>query len=186
MKKLSKSRIIDLGLLIFIILMLAVPSLRLVVMSNLQAVLLRTGLFNATASQDRSNELFTPSLVLQDTTGQQFEIADLQGKVLFVNVWATWCPPCLAEMPEITKLYQELGQEVEFLMISVDNNQQKARQWIRTEKFPAPVYFPQRMSLEYEAIPTTWVIDRDGKVVFKQTGMAQYNTARCKEFLRSL
>ncbi|MEM6845765.1 MAG: TlpA disulfide reductase family protein [Bacteroidota bacterium] len=186
MKKLSKSRIIDLGLLVFVILILAIPELRLSVMSSLQSVLLRTGLFNATVSQGVTNELFTSSFVLKDTAGQRVELADLRGKVVFVNVWATWCPPCLAEMPEIAELYKELGQQVEFLMISVDKNHQKAQQWIQEEGFAVPVYFPQQRSLDYATIPTTWVIDRSGKMVFKKTGMAQYNTPHFKEFLRSL
>ncbi len=188
MKKLLKSRIIDLILVSLLLLLLFVPSIRLPVISNVQKAILHTGLFNASSEHTQSDETFDYKLVLYNTAGEQVDMDRKRGKVLFINVWATWCPPCIAEMPEIAKLYESVGDEVEFLMISVDQDQLKAKKWIRGKAFLVPVYFPRQMnvSLSYEAIPTTWIIDRTGKIVFEQTGMAQYNTEKFRSFLLSL
>ncbi|WKN43235.1 TlpA family protein disulfide reductase [Tunicatimonas pelagia] len=198
MKKISKSKIIDLMLISLVVLIVFVPSVRLPLMSNVQKVLLHTGLFNASVESYHPDEAFDYNLILDeafdynlilhDTLGNQIDIEDMRGKVLFINAWATWCPPCIAEMPEIAELYNLVGDRVEFLMVSVDKNQLKAKEWIQREGFLVPVYFPEQMSgsLPYEAIPTTWVIDRNGKIVFQQTGMARYNTEDFKEFLLSL
>ncbi|MGB3588998.1 MAG: TlpA disulfide reductase family protein [Tunicatimonas sp.] len=183
-----KSRIIDFILFSLLLLLLFVPSIRLPVVSNVQKALLYTGLFNASSELNQESETFDYKFVLYNMTGEQVNLNRKREKVLFINIWATWCPPCIAEMPEIAKLYKSVGGEVEFLMISVDQDQLKAKKWVKDKRFTVQVYFPKQInpSLSYEAIPTTWVIDRNGKIIFKKTGMAQYNTEKFKSLLLSL
>ncbi|MGD1892774.1 MAG: TlpA family protein disulfide reductase [Cyclobacteriaceae bacterium] len=188
MKSISKSRLLDIAFIIFIIVLILVPSVRVPVVSTLQRGLLFTGIFNADSETVEDTESFSYKLRVQDTTGAYINIADLRGQVLFINIWATWCPPCMAEMPEIAKLYNELGNEVAFLMLSVDKDRMKAKEWVAKQQYPVPVYFLEQLSpeLAYEAIPTTWIIDQEGKIVFRHSGMAQYNTSDFRDFLRSL
>jgi len=188
MKSISKSRILDIAFIIFILILILVPSLRVPIVSTLQQGLLFTGLFNADSEVNDEVESFSYQLIVKDTSGVYLNMSDLKGQVLFINIWATWCPPCMAEMPEIAKLYSEVNNEVSFLMLSVDKDQHKAKKWVAEKKFPVPVYFLEQLSpdLSYEAIPTTWVIDEEGKIVFRHSGMAQYNTSDFRDFLRSL
>jgi thiol-disulfide isomerase/thioredoxin len=188
MKIISKSRILDILFIIFIAVLILVPSIRVPVLSTLQRGLLFTGIFNADSEAVDEKKSFSYQLTVKDTAGVYLNTADLKGKVLFINIWATWCPPCMAEMPEIAKLYSEVNNEVSFVMLSVDKDQEKAKNWVAEKKFPVPVYFLEQPSpdLAYEAIPTTWVIDQEGKIVFRHSGMAQYNTSDFRDFLRSL
>ena len=187
-KKIFQSRILDFILVALLVIMVVVPSVRLQVMSTAQKVLLRTGLFNASPSSEQSELTFSYNHSMKDTLGHVVDMERMRTKVLFINLWATWCPPCIAEMPEIAKLYQSVGEEIEFIMISVDADQQKAKEWIKNNSFPVPVYFPSQLnsSLSYQSIPTTLVVDRTGKIVFRHEGLAQYNTESFKEFLLSL
>ena len=188
MKKLLKSWILDILFILFIAILILVPSFRVPVISTLQRGLLYTGIFNADSETDNRDEKFSYQLIAKDTAGVYLNTSDAKGKVLFINIWATWCPPCMAEMPEIANLYREINKEVMFVMLSVDKDREKAKKWIAKKQFPVPVYFLDQLSpeLSYEAIPTTWVINREGEIVFHHSGMAQYNTSDFREFLKSI
>ncbi len=128
------------------------------------------------------------SLVSLD--GQQLHPKELKNKVVFMNIWATWCPPCVAEMPGIHKLYQSVNQEkIAFVMISVDDNIDKLEKYMERKGFRFPVYRadgPLPKIYQSGSIPTTFVISPEGKVVFKEEGMANYNTENFKNFLDRL
>lgn len=188
-KKLSVRKIIDTGLLIFILCLLFFPTLRLPVLGNFQRILLQTGLFNASIDQNDSNKSIDLSLELQTVDGRIVNTKDWKDKVVFINIWATWCPPCLAEMPNIATLYQDTQNDVEFVLISVDKDREKARDWIDKKQYPVPVYFLKDNlpdALSYQAIPTTWIIDTKGTVRYQHSGLTNYATSSFKEFLLSL
>src|SRR5690625_2274692 len=63
---------------------------------------------------------------LLDENGKIVNLSEFEGKHIFMNFWATWCPPCIAEMPSINELYNEMNDEVVFVMISTDDSFQKA------------------------------------------------------------
>lgn len=183
-------RLLDFLLLGTFLVLIFVPSLRAPIMGAVQQILLKTGLFNANVEAERTNVLFDYSLELVDHHGRVSTVEELKGDAaLFINVWATWCPPCRAEMPDIARLYQDMGGEVVFLMISVDDEQAKAIQWIEDNDFPFPIYFfngDSKGGLAYRAIPTTWVVDTQGFIRYQHSGMAQYDTEKFRDFLISL
>jgi thiol-disulfide isomerase/thioredoxin len=127
---------------------------------------------------------------LKDANGEVVNMRQFQNKVLFINVWATWCPPCLAEMPNINQLYQELAEEdIVFVMLSVDQDFSKAATYVAGQDFQVPIY--QAVGkwpavLNSSTIPTTFVIDKTGRIVMEHQGMAKYNTKDFKAFLRGL
>ena len=131
---------------------------------------------------------------LSDENGTTVSLADFKGKTIFMNYWATWCPPCIAEMPNIQALFEDMThtnetrQEIVFMMISLDADSKKALDFVERKGYSMPVYFPrsQKPSI-YDAsvMPTTYVINSDGYIVMKKRGMAQYNTRRFKDFLRN-
>ena len=128
-------------------------------------------------------------LQLRDQNGELLEMEDLRGKVIFLNLWATWCPPCIAEMPGIDKLAGKMEEEqVVFLMVSLDKNFEKAKDFRQRKDFSFDVYEPVGSMPEMyysQSIPTTYVISADGELVFTHKGMAEYNTEEFQEFLKS-
>lgn len=129
------------------------------------------------------------SLKLIDKDGNLTTLESLKGKAIFMNFWATWCPPCIAEMPSIEKLYKEMGNDVAFVMVSLDQDFEAAKAFNKRKGYQLPIYAPaNNLPIMYQSssIPTTFVIDAKGNLVLTHKGMADYNAADFKDFLRSL
>ncbi len=158
------------------------------VIGSAQRLMLATGLINVqTTSTDSTPADF--SLSLQGADGKVISLQELKGKVIFMNFWATWCPPCIAEMPSIQKLYEQSDpKNTAFVMISVDEDPEKVKKFIKRKKYTFPVYTltAQGVPVQYasQSIPITFVISADGKVVLRHAGMANYNTEDFKKFLQ--
>lgn len=163
-----------------------------------QKVLLWTSLFdpdvessgkNRPSNKER-NVLNDYDFPLVNLTGEELSFQHFKGKVVFINFWATWCPPCLAEMPNIQELYTKVkSSEIVFVLISVDQNTKVVAPFIQKKGFTFPVYtlkdkLPQK--LESESVPVTFVIAPDGEIVFSKTGMSNYNSDFFLAFLESL
>ena len=128
-------------------------------------------------------------VVFKDSKNYDVNLDDFKGKLLILNFWATWCPPCIAEMPDINKLYQSVNKEVHFAIISVDEDREKAKAFAKRKDFDFPIYFPKsRLPKVYESttIPTTYVIDTKGHIVISQRGMAKYSSDAFITYLREL
>ena len=126
---------------------------------------------------------------LIDKEGKAVSLSKFKGKVIFLNMWATWCPPCIAEMPTIDKLHEEMGDEVAFVMLSLDQNFDKAKAFDKRKGYDLPIYSPaSNLPAMYEsnAIPTTYVIDAAGNLAWTHKGMADYSDPGFKKFLQSL
>src|SRR5690606_37333775 len=77
-------------------------------------------------SSDNESNSSSTQMVLFDEDGKQINLSDFGGKTVFFNVWATWCPPCKAEMPSIQNLYEEVKDEnIQFVMLSTDRDFEK-------------------------------------------------------------
>lgn len=129
------------------------------------------------------------SLRLRDVNGKVTSLDALRGKPIFLNFWATWCPPCIAEMPSINKLHKKLGNEVAFVIVSVDNEFETAKSFIDRKGYDFPIYtlagkLPQMY--QSSSIPTTFVIDSKGHLVMMHKGMADYGDEEFLEFLERL
>jgi thiol-disulfide isomerase/thioredoxin len=98
------------GFLLLLVLMLVSPPVRLWVSGNIQRVILKTGLLNPSTNQNEKEQVIW-NFELIDESGKSFEMLRLEGKTVFINVWATWCPPCIAELPEIQQLYSKFKDE---------------------------------------------------------------------------
>ena len=115
----------------------------------------------------------------------------LKGKVIFLNFWASWCPPCRGEMPTIQNLYDKLKDEnnIAFVMFSLDNDTSKAKQFIRQKGYTFPAYFPAGNfpgTYNSGTIPSTFIISPSGKIVSKEIGMADYNSSKVLNFITEL
>jgi thiol-disulfide isomerase/thioredoxin len=114
----------------------------------------------------------------------------LQGKVVFINFWASWCPPCRAEMPSLNNLYQALKNDNRFvfLFVSEDDDRTKASAYLEKNDFSVPVYYRNKVSPEMFSgtLPTTIVLDKKGNIVMKRTGLAGYDNEKFISQLKSL
>ncbi len=162
-----------------------------VIIGGVQSVILSTGLIKPKLEiTDLTQDDFDYRGQFVDFDGNIIDLEDYQGKTLFINLWASWCGPCRAEMPHISELYKSVksNPNVEFLMIGIDNDIEKSRKFLdgKNWSFPtAHASYGLNRSLQSEAIPTTLVINPEGKIIFYQQGMSNFNTPEFKEFLIS-
>jgi thiol-disulfide isomerase/thioredoxin len=139
-----------------------------------------------------SDSNFDYGFILKDIQGNKVDAGKFKGKVVFLNLWATWCGPCRAEMASIEKLYAGLNKKnIEFVMLSLDRPgaEQNVKNYITSKQFTFPVFMPVEslpQQLNVPSIPTTFIIDKNGKIVAKEVGSTNYNTREYKELLEGL
>lgn len=121
--------------------------------------------------------LQTADFTVYDKNGNKVSLSDHVGKPIVVNIWATWCGPCRTELPHFNKLYDELGDDVVFMMVNCTGGREtesKVKQFIKESDYDFPVYFDKNYSANsaynVSAIPTTLFINRDGKLVHTEIG----------------
>ncbi len=135
--------------------------------------------------------MLAPDFTMKNLDGKEVSLKDYRGKKVMLNFWATWCPPCIAEMPSISKLYNRFkdNKNVVFLMVDVDGNTKKSTRFMEKKNYSLPVYTPASAipsSILDGSIPTTLIVDKKGKIVFKHTGGADYGNEKLIKFLDDL
>ena len=147
---------------------------------------------NSAAIESISEAMVANDFLLQDLSGKTVKFSSLKNKVIFLNIWATWCPPCVAEMPGIQGLYDKVkgNKNIAFVMLSVDQNgMEKVKKFVAKKGYTFPVYLPASgvpATFETRSIPTTFILSKDGKVAARHDGMANYDTKEVKEYLEKL
>ena len=117
-----------------------------------------------------------PDFNLPGLDGKMVRLADQRGKVVFLNIWATWCPPCVDEMPSMEKLHQQLKDEdFEILAVSIDKQGAEAvLPFMKKHNLSFTALIDAEGSLKYEyqttGVPETFIIDRNGVIVEKVIG----------------
>jgi thiol-disulfide isomerase/thioredoxin len=125
-----------------------------------------------------------------DMDGRATPFADLRGKVVVVNLWATWCPPCRAEMPYLRNLWKKFegNDGLRVLCISTESADEVRAHPLSAE-LDMPLYVfdpPAPPELQAEGLPTTYIFDRRGRVVFGHTGMARWDADEIVAYLEGL
>ncbi|NNF03952.1 MAG: redoxin family protein [Rhodothermales bacterium] len=182
---------IEWGLIVAFLLFLQFTPQGKQLLGLMQRGILATGLITPDIAFAEKNDVPASwDVHLESLDGESFSLEAYRGKVVFMNLWATWCAPCIAEMPYIQNLYEDVASEdIVFVMISVDESREAARQFVQRRGFTFPVYFPMGGLPEpysTRTIPTTYVISADGQLATVHTGMAKVDTPEFKSFLRSL
>ena len=154
-----------------------------------------TGLFNAEVSTETQkpdlNRSAPAGMTFRKENGELLNLSENKGKVYFINFWATWCPPCRAEMPSINKLASKIEKKdkISFIMVDVDNKMNESVKYMQKNSFNLQVYSsvsPIPEQIFNGTLPTTLIIGPHGNIVFHHTGMADYNTTEMINFLNTL
>jgi len=133
-----------------------------------------------------------PDFVLNDLYGQTLRLSDLRGKIVFLNVWATWCPPCQMEMPSMEHLYRRLkGRDFAMLAVNEDEDGKMAVQSFVDHlhiTFPVLVdpegVVPARYGVT--GYPETFIIDREGRVIQHTIGPEDWESEQAYQFFTRL
>lgn len=133
-----------------------------------------------------------PNLTLPDLGGKMINLSDYKGKVVLLNIWATWCPPCVEEMPSMEKLHQTLkGEDFEILAVSIDAEGAKVvSPFMEKHKlsFTALVDTQGTAKTSYQTtgVPESFIIDKDGSIVEKIIGPRDWAAPSVIRYFRNL
>ena len=127
---------------------------------------------------------------LYDHQKKAVRLQDYKGKVIFVNFWATWCPPCVAEMPSIQKLYDKFKDDdgVAFMMVT-NEKPEKVNEFMKKKGYDFPVYFPVYRAPDIfsaEVLPTTFIFKHNGELMIMEAGAADWDSEKVHELILSL
>jgi thiol-disulfide isomerase/thioredoxin len=187
-----KKEIKSWGLMLSVFAFLYFTGLMTPIMGGIQSVLLSTGLIKPKIALVNKEKLdFDYSGTFTTPQGSLIDLEAYRGKTVFINLWATWCPPCRAEMPHISEMYKKVkdSENLEFLMIALDKDFEKSKKLVNDKGWSFPIVHASHglnNSLQSQSIPTTIVINPEGKIVFYQEGMSNFDTEEFKGFLRGL
>jgi len=144
-----------------------------------------------TQSEAVTNATPVVNITLRQANGAILQTQQLKGKVLVINFWATWCPPCIAEMPSINEMYLRYKGNANLMVlpVDVDGDLPKSLAFMKENGYSLPVYQlgaapPQ--GLLSDAIPTTIIIGKNGQVVASHEGAADYASKPFYEYLEKL
>jgi len=177
----------DIFFLLFILLIL-IPSTRVEVVSFF------IRLTSSAPSEMKSEDQFlipedTKSWSITDMNGKQIYLTSLMDdKPVFINFWATWCPPCVAELPGIAELYNKYGDQVNFILASNESvstvlSFAKKRQ---LTELPFFQYTDVPAALYSESIPTTFLLNKNGQVILSKKGAARWNSDQMNQIIDQL
>jgi len=133
-----------------------------------------------------------PDFTLRDLSGKDVALSDFRGKVVLLNFWGTFCPPCRAEMPALENVYRELKDRgFVVLAVSIDRSEKDARSFIAAEHSTFPVLLDSEKKVYYGkyatfALPLSYLIDTKGRVVEKYFGRQAWDSAEMKETIIKL
>ena len=138
---------------------------------------------------ENSEKLDAYNWQLRGLNTESINFNELENKVIFVNFWATWCPPCRAEMPMIQELYNDYKDKIEFVFVTNES-------WETVEKFylkynyNLPSYNsisnPPKKFTETNSIPASYLIDKEGNILISKTGSANWNSKKVRDLLEEL
>ena len=152
----------------------------------------KDALFNLPPKSRLQPGLPAPDFVFPGLDGKTVRLADYKGKVVFLNIWATWCPPCREEMPSMEKLYKELkGEDFEILAVSIDASGAKAvAPFMKEYHLSFPVLLDPEGTIKTlygtTGVPESFIIDKEGMIEQIIIGPMDWATPDVVRFFRDL
>lgn len=139
------------------------------------------------------NEItFTPeemNLQLKGVNVPDANLADFKDKIVFLNFWGSWCPPCRAEYPSIQKLYEAKKDKVQFVLIAMKDEEETVKKFLAENKYNTPVYFatsPIAEKMLPKVFPTTFLIGKNGRILKKEESASDWNSTDVHQFIDAM
>ena len=136
--------------------------------------------------------LNAPEFLLSDPSGKTYTLSELQGSVVFVNFWATWCPPCIEEMPSLQNLYNGFKDKKEFRMVTIlyKDDYAKAMAYLKQNNYALPVLIDREgkaaKAYGVTGVPETYIVDKQGVLREKVIGPADWNSTQVDSLISNL
>ncbi len=130
----------------------------------------------------------TKNWVLYDMQGKEFTFAELNEKPVFLNLWASWCPPCIAELPGIQELHQAYGDKISFILLSNESHT-IIKDFVEKKGYQdLNFYYSPNIPSDFatQSIPATFVISTESIVVVNKKGAARWNSSKMNNLLDGL
>jgi len=169
-----------------IIVLLIIPQTRQKIQIALHTVIAK--LSPKLESDNAIEQISSYNWQLQDLEGNNFNLEQAKGKVTLVNIWATWCPPCIAEMPSLQALYNDYNNKIEFVLVS-NEEQNVINSFLKKKGYNFKIYTPQSKTPEtfiVKSIPRTFLLDRDGNIIIDESGAANWDSETVRNTIDEL
>ena len=147
-----------------------------------------TRVFSLEIEKNNRVKISNSNWQLVDLNGNSVNFQDFEKQVVLVNYWATWCPPCVAEMPSFQDLYDDYKEKLVFLFIANDEKV-RVEKFIKKNNYYIPVYFQITQSppeMQSNSLPTTYIINKEGEIVVNKTGAADWDSGKVRDLLDNL
>lgn len=139
-------------------------------------------------SENTAEAVTLPAFSMLDSNGNVVSLQSLKGKKVFINLWASWCPPCRREMPSIERLYKSVDTtKVAFVMLSLDDAFEKAKRYATSRKLAMPIFYPAENLphlFNVEGIPATFIFNEEGKLIKQVNGSDDYDAETYRSLLK--
>ena len=136
-------------------------------------------------------ETEAPDFTLPDLAGRSRRLTEFRGQVVLINFWATWCPPCRAEMPAMERVYREMRNNgFTILAVNFAETAEQAEPFVKEHRLTFPILLDEegQVTRLYRAfsLPTTYLLDRHGVIVGRAVGAREWDSAEAKRLIRAL
>jgi thiol-disulfide isomerase/thioredoxin len=140
-----------------------------------------------TTSTEKLPEKLVDRIQLVDMDGNDIDLAQYRGKTIFLNYWATWCKPCIAEMPDIDECAKILANEDFVFLAASDEKIDKISSFLKDSDYSFTIVHSKRsvFDMDIMALPTTMIINKDGEIVYNEVGARKWNSEAELNKLRS-
>lgn len=123
---------------------------------------------------DKGNDI--AKVKLKELTGQSIDLAQFEGKAVFINFWATWCKPCILEMPSIAAAQEKLKNENVVFLLASNEEPDQIEKFIKTHSYDFHyVHLENMEALQIQALPTTFIFNSEGKMKFSEMGFKTWD-----------
>ena len=142
--------------------------------------------FAPSVEQSSTIQLQNYNWSLKGLNTEDLDFNTAKNKVVFVNLWATWCPPCVAELPSIQTLYNDYKDKVEFVFVT-NEDWETVSKFYQKRGYDLPTYNRLTQTpkeLYSKSIPATYIIDKSGTIVVSEKGAADWNSDKNKRIIR--
>lgn len=174
-----KKNILNMIVIAFIAVLFIFPEVKLKLKDLIFPV---AAIENAVTLQDSDLDIQLKGINIPDTN-----LKSLKGnKLIFLNFWGTWCPPCREEWPTIQKLYDGKKNKVDFVLIAMQDQEADVRKFLEKYNYSVPVYIAQSPisnNVLPKVFPTTFLLDKNGRILLKEDASKDWNSKTVNEFI---